>query len=230
MVFVDVDAAFDCNCDGGADGSLIDLTTCFTDDVEDASCLEIKIGQGAKFESNHIPGAMSSVTLRLISESIMEGGELRLDPYDTATEVLTTNGIDTATWTGAQTIDTAIGSSMLGDMASDKFRVRAYDDGTVNAPKIKMAECDIEFTVALIDLIAESRDDDDNLVVSCGVNLFRRTGSFPYTYTQTDSGTTNGTTGLLTFQYEDDSAFYRIFYMKELTPDQWDMSDEVQGS
>ena len=32
------------------------------------------------------------------------------------------------------------------------------------------------------------------------------------------------------FQYEDDGEFYRIFYLKELSPDQWDMSDEVQGS
>jgi len=229
MAFVDIDAAFDCNCDGGSDGTLADVTGCMTDDNEGTSCLEIKAAQGCKVESDHVPAAMSGVTLRLINESVMEGGALRVDPYDTTSEILGTNGLDTPSIDGGETNDITISEAMLDDMATDKFRVRVWDGAAATGSKIKMAEIDIEFTVATIDLIAESRDDDDNLVVSCGANLFRRTGTFPYTYTQVDSATTHATLGTHTFSYEDDSAFYRIFYLKELSPDQWDMSDEVQG-
>lgn len=230
MTFVDVDAAFDCNCNGGSDGTLNDITTCMTDENESTNCLEIKAAQGLKIQTNHLPEVMSSVSLRLINESVMSQGTLRVSPYDTSSEILDTNGVTTPEISGAESNDISLGSSFLDDLeaAVNPAKIRVWENGS--GAKIKMAEVDIEFTIATIDLIAESRDDDDNLVVSCGVNLLRRTGSFPYTYTQIDNATTHATLGTHTFQYEDDGAFYRIFYLKELSPDQWDMSDEVQGA
>jgi len=68
MVFVDIDSAFDCNCDGGVDGSLIDLSTCFKDDTTTVSCLEIKITQGGKFVSGFI--RLSPIFLRLFPQNV----------------------------------------------------------------------------------------------------------------------------------------------------------------
>jgi len=228
MAFENLDAVYDCNCTGGNDSLGTNVVACMSDESDAVSCLEVKVGQGMKCESNHAVGAMSSVTLRLISESIMEDGFMRVSPYDTGNTIDDTNGVDTPDFTGGQTEDITISQAMLDDMDQSIFALRVWDDG--DAAKIKMGEVEIEATIATIALIAESRDDDDNLVVSCGANLLRRTGSFPYTYTQIDSATTDGTLGTHTFDYEDDGAFYRIFYLKELTPDQWDMSDEVQGA
>ena len=228
MVFDNLDAAYDCNCDGGSDSLGNNVIGCMSDESDATSCLEVKASQGMKLESNHVPAAMSAVTLKLISESIMSQGTLRVSPYDTSSEILDTNGVTTAEWLGAQTEDITISSTMIDDMATDLFRLRVWEDGS--GGKVKMGEVEIEATIATIALIAESRDDDDNLVVSCGANLMRKTGSFPYTYFQLDSATTDGTLGTHTFNYEDDGAQYVIIYLKELSPDQWDMSDEVQGS
>ena len=230
MAFVDIDDAFDCNCDGGNDGTLGNLT-CLNDEVTNSSCHEVKITQGLKIHTNHVPEAMSALTYRLINESIMNQGTLRLSPYDTNTEILDTNGVTTSEILGAETNDIICGASFIDDMEAgvNPARIRIWENAS--GAKIKMAEVEIEVTVATIDLIAESRDDDDNLVVSCPVVLFTETGaSSPHTYVQIDSATTDGTTGLHTFSYEDDDEFKRIFYQKDLTPDQWDMSDAVKGT
>jgi len=114
---------------------------------------------------------------------------------------------------------------LSGTDPDDQYEFEIVDDSTdfmaLGATKITVKDP--------LSLIAESRDDDDNLVVSCGANLLERTGSFPYTYTQIDSATTDGTLGTHTFLFLSTNNM-RIFYLKELTPDQWDMSDEVTGA
>jgi len=218
----------------GDDGTLLDKTACLSDASLSTSCVEVKAGQGIRAEWPHNPGAMSSVTLRIGIESLMAAGTARIAPYSDSNSIDDTNGKTTANidCDGVPvacpgSVDESLAQALIDDCLTSVFTFRMFENGS--SAKIKTSELSIEATIATIDLIAESRDDDDNLVVSTGVVLFRRTGSFPYTYTQVDSATTNGTTGLHTFSYEDDSEFYRIFYMKELTPDQWDMSDEVKG-
>ncbi len=83
---------------------------------------------------------------------------------------------------------------------------------------------------AFVFVPAESRDKNDIIVGSVGVVLFKKTGSFPYTYTQTDSATTDGTLGTHNFVVEVDGSVYVIFYLKELSPDEWDMSGEFIAS
>ena len=212
MAFVNFDNTWDCNCDGGNDGTLASVG-CNNDETGN-QCLEVKVGQGMKLETAHTSEALSEVTLRLMNESVMEDGALRISPYDTSTEILDTNGVDTPIITGAETNDVVITDNMMADMATGNPTNFRIWDGAGQAAKIKMAEVDIEFTLATIDLIAESRDDDDNIVGSVGVVLLQRSGSFPYFYTQVDSATTNGS-GLHTFSYEDAGAQMRIFYMKE---------------
>ena len=212
----------------GDDGTLTDKTACLTDDTSATSCVEVKVGIGIRAEWPHNPGAMSAATIRIGVNSIMNEGTIRLAPYLDFNSIDNTNGITTVNITGGGDVDTTITQAFLDDCLTSDFTFRMFENGS--GAKIKTGELDVEATIATIDLIAESRDDDDNIVGSTGVNLIRRTGTFPYTYTQVDSATTHATLGTHTFSYEDDGAFYRIFYLKELSPDEWDMSAEVKGA
>jgi len=215
----------------GDDGALTDKTACLSDGSNSTSCVEVKAAQGIRAEWPHVPGARSSVTLRIGLQSTIADGTNRIAPYSDSNSIDDTNGKTTVSLTDAGTpkdVDESLAQALIDDCLTSVFTFRQFENGS--SAKSKVGELSIEATIATIDLIAESRDDDDVIVGSVGVVLLRRSGTFPYTYTQIDSATTHATLGTHTFQYEDDSAFYRIFYLKELSPDEWDMSDEVQGA
>ena len=205
------------------DGTLVDSTAGFQDCG--SATQEVKIDEKAiKFTKDSVAANMTSVTMNLCVQSIMTSGNNGIIAYTDANSVTETDTTTTSTLDVGDN-EEAILQATVDQIATTFYTVRQISEGSKN----KMGELEIEYTIPLIDIDITSRDDDDDVVASVGVVLFRRTGSFPYTYTQVDSATTNGS-GLHTFSYEDDSEFYRIFYLKESSPDEWDMSDEVQGA
>jgi len=111
-----------------------------------------------------------------------------------------------------------------GGDAGDEYEFRVTESGgTVIGTSTGKITLEVAKTIT-----AESRDDDDAIVGSVGVVLLKRTGSFPYTYEQIDSGTTHASLGTHVFSVLG-TDWYRILYLKELAPDQWDISDEIQA-
>lgn len=226
MAFVDIDKG-EQNTGGETadDGTLVDKTTCLTDDSSATSCVEVKAGVSIRFESNHVPAAMSAVTVRIGVESIMAAGTLTFSAYTDFNTITTTAQVTTVSITGGGDVDTVITQALLDEIGTSIFTLRLRE--AASGAKIKTGELDIEFTVATIALSGVTKDKDGAALGSCAVALFRRTGTFPYSYEFVEALTSNVTTGAYTFNYEDDGANYMVYSMKEDTPHVFDAGDNV---
>lgn len=211
----------------GDDGTLTDVTTCMSDASLGTSCVEVKAGQGLRIEWPHNPGAMSSVTIRIGLNSTMQDGTNRLAPYSDSNSIDDGNGHTTVSLTDAGTpknVDESIAQAFIDDCLLSTFTYRQFENGS--GAKSKTAEAEVEATIATIALSGVTKDDDDVVVVSVGCTLVRMTGSIPKTMTTVDTLTSNGSDGTYTFNYEDDSAQYRVFGEKG---SESDITPEVQG-
>ncbi len=187
---------------------------------------EVKVDEKQwKFTKDSVAANMTSVTMNLCVQSVMTSGVNHIIAYTDSNSVTETDRTTTSTLSAGDNFE-AIDQATVDLIGTTNYSVRCTSEGSKN----KFGSLEIQYTIPLIDIDLTSRDDDDDIVGSVGVVLFRRSGSFPYTYTQIDSATTHASLGTHTFSYEDDGAFYRIFYLKESSPDEWDMSDEVQGA
>lgn len=209
----------------GDDGTLTDKTPCLTDDSNGTSCVEIKAGQAIRAEWPHVPAAMTSVTLRIGVNSIMNAGTLRIAPYSDGNSIDNTNGKTTVSITGGGDYDEALAQALIDDCLTSIFTFRLFENGS--GAKIKTAELDVEATIATIALSGITKDKDGVALGSCGVALFRRVGTFPYTYEFVDKLTSNSSTGAYTFNYEDDGATYMVYAVKDDTPHVFDATDHV---
>lgn len=209
------------------DGTVTDATSGFSNCG--TSTQEVKIDEkGCKFEKDSAAAAMSSVTFRLCVESIMTAGDNSLYAYTDGNSVTTTANETFGSDLSAGDNDYSIAQAFLDEItvSSGFFTLRVV---SVDGSKNKIGSMEIEYTIPLIDIDGITKDDDDNLVTSRGVVLFRRTGgSSPYTWTQIDSATSNGTTGAYQFSYEDDGSEYRVF-AQNTDGTKSDITPEIQG-
>ncbi len=213
----------------GDDGALGDQTACLTDDSTGASCVEVKAGVGIRFEWPHNPGAMTSATLKIGVNSIMAAGTLRIAPYSDGNSIDNTNGKTTVSIGAGGDFDESLAQALVDDCLLTIFTLRLFENGS--AAKIKVGELDVEATIATIDLTGVTKDKDGVALGSCGCNLLRRVGSFPYTFNFVDNLTSHATTGAYTFSYEDDSGNYMVYSVKDNTPHVFDATDHVlQGA
>lgn len=211
----------------GPDGTLTDKTACLTDDTNATSCVEVKAGQGIRAVWPHAPGAMSSSTLRIGVNAIMQSGPLRIAPYDTTTTIDNTNGKTTQSIGGGGDFDESLSNALIGDCLLAEFTFRLFENG--EGSKIKTAELDIESTILTIAITGVTKDDDDVIDDLMPLVLWRRTGgSAPYDWIQVDKLTSAVTTGAYTFNYEDDGSQYRVMG-QNTDGTESDITPEVQG-
>jgi len=215
----------------GQDGAKTGKTTCLTDDTSATSCVEVKSGQGIRAEWPHVPGAMSSVTLRIGVNSIMNAGTLRVAPYSDFDSINNTNGKTTASIDCAGTpascpgdVDESLAQALIDDCLTVIFTFRLFENGS--GAKIKVGELDVEATITTITLSGVTKDDDDVIVGSVGCTTVRMTGSFPKLATTIDRQASNATTGAYSVSYEDDGEQYRVIGEKGAESD---ITPEVQG-
>lgn len=215
----------------GDDGALTDETSCMSDGSLATSCVEVKAAQALRIEWPHVPGAMSSGTIRIGVNSTMADGTNRLAPYSDSNSIDNTNGVTTATITDAaapNNVDTVISASFISDCGTTVFTYRQFENGS--GAKIKTAEAEVEATIATIALTGVTKDDDDVIDDLMPLTLLRRVGgSAPFNWETVDTLTSTVTTGAYTFNYEDDGAEYRVFG-QNTSGTESDITPEVQGS
>lgn len=208
----------------GDDGTLSDKTDCMTDDSSSVSCIEIKNGQGARVEVNHAAEALSSVTIREGVQSVMATGTNRIAPYTDSNSIDDTNGVTTASISGAGDEDTAVSAAFITDaeQGNGKFIFRIFEDGS--GAKTKVGEIDIEMTIATVDYAGITKDKDDVIVGSVNLELFRVNGNLLEKTGQTV--VSNASTGAYSFTVDDDGAEYRVYGIKG---SEWNVSDADVG-
>lgn len=210
----------------GNDGTLADKTACLSDGSSATSCVEVKIGQGIRAEWSHAPAAMSSATIRIGVESIMNEGTLRVAPYTDSNSISDTNGATTGTITGGGDEDRTVTASFISDVGTTDFTFRVFENGS--AAKIKTAELSVQATVATINLTGVTKDKDGVALGSVFVHLFRKvSGSGPWVWAYSDNQTSNASTGAYDFAYEDRGEEQMVVFFKDDTPHVMDCTDHV---
>ena len=211
----------------GDDGALGNLTSCMGDASCAVSCYEVKQSTNAvKFEKDSVAVNMTSVTMRVCVQSIMTAGTNTFYAYTDANSVTATNHQEYGGNLSTGDNDLALSAAFVDEILTTNFTVRLISEfGSKN----KVGEMSVQYTIPLSDLDGITKDDDDNIVTSRGCVLMRRSGgSSPYTWTQIDSTTSNGTTGAYSFSYEDDGSEYRVFAQNS-DGTKSDITPEVQG-
>lgn len=208
---------------GADDGTLVDATSGFQDCG--TSTQEVKVDEkGIKFEKDSPAANMTSVSLNLCVQSIMTGGNNGIIAYTDANSVTETNTHTTATLDVGDNIF-SLTQATVDEILTTFFTIRVISEGSKN----KMGEMEIEYTVPLIDIDGITKDEQDNIVVSVKLTLMVRSGgSAPYTWTTIDTVTSDGTTGVYQFSYEDGGAEYRVFG-QNTDGTESDITPEVQG-
>ena len=214
--------------DDGDDSGLVDATACYSDASCGTSCQEVKVDEKQiKFEKDSAVANMTDLTLRVCVESIMTAGDNSFLAYTDSNSVTNTNKETFGSNLSTGDNDFVCAQAFIDEIGTTNLSVRFVSD--IDGSKNKIGEMSLEYTVPLIDIDGITKDDDDNVVVSRGVVLFRRSGgSSPFTWTQIDSQTSNGTTGAYSFSYEDDGSEYRVF-AQNTDGTKSDITPEIQG-
>jgi len=211
----------------GDDGAHMDVTGCLSDGSSAVSCVEVKATQGIRAEWPHSPSVMSSATIRTGVESAMTSGTLRAAPYSDFNTINNTNGATTVSISAGGDVDTAISAAFIADSLAGLFTFRLFENGS--GAKIKVGELSVEATIATAVVSGVTKDFEGNVLVSCGVHLFKKiSGAGPdYVFEFVDSQVSDGTTGAYSFTVDDDGSEYMVYAIKNDSPHVFDATNHV---